>query len=295
MAINAAFQIAGISGAGVSGAELAWFAQGGTAPTDASTALVTSAASEVQTITITGTPTGGTFALSFRGQVTAAIAYNAAGNAVQTALQALSTIGSGNATVTGAGPYVVTFAAALANQDVPTIVADGSLLTGGTAPAVGVVVTTPGTSGWRSAGLISEDGVAKDVKETSKEVKSFGLQTATRKIVTGGDITMKLTMQETNTTTAAVYYRKALGGVVPVGGAFSVADGAFSSVRYQMVVDAIDGLAKVRMYFPNCEVTDRDGLNIKNGELITYGVTLTAYPDTSGNSAYTYYVVPGLT
>ena len=34
--------------------------------------------SEVQTVTITGTPTGGTFTLTFDGETTAAIAYNAA-------------------------------------------------------------------------------------------------------------------------------------------------------------------------------------------------------------------------
>ena len=103
--------------------------------------------SEVQTVTITGTPTGGTFRLTFDGQQTATIAYNAAAAAVQTALQALSTVGAGNALVTGGPgpgtPYVVTFAGALANQNVAQMTAS-SALTGGTTPAVGVATTTPG-------------------------------------------------------------------------------------------------------------------------------------------------------
>ncbi len=100
----------------------------------------------VQTATITGTPTGGTFKLTFAGAQTATIAYNAAAGAVQTALQALSTIGSGNALVTGSagGPYTITFAADLAGTPVPVITADGALLTGGTSPAVAIVETTPG-------------------------------------------------------------------------------------------------------------------------------------------------------
>src|SRR3954465_8763162 len=49
---------------------------------------------EVQTITVTGTPTGGTFTLTYSTQTTAAIAYNATAAAVQTALEALSNIAS---------------------------------------------------------------------------------------------------------------------------------------------------------------------------------------------------------
>jgi hypothetical protein len=104
--------------------------------------------SEVQTVAITGTPAGGTFSLSFNGATTPALAYNAATSVVQTALQALSTIGSGNATVTGTAgsSYVVTFTGALANQNVASLVAVSSL-TGGTTPTVTVTVTTGGAVG----------------------------------------------------------------------------------------------------------------------------------------------------
>jgi hypothetical protein len=101
VAINANNILAGINGAGTSGAELAWFAPiGTTGPTDA-TAALTSGTSEAQTVTITGSPTGGTFTLTFGGQTTAGIAYNAVASAVQSALVALTSIGTGNVTVTG--------------------------------------------------------------------------------------------------------------------------------------------------------------------------------------------------
>jgi hypothetical protein len=58
---------------------------------------------EAQTVTITGTPTGGTFTLTYSGQTTAAIAYNANAAAVQSALEALSNLAPGDVTVTG-GP-----------------------------------------------------------------------------------------------------------------------------------------------------------------------------------------------
>ena len=51
---------------------------------------------DMQTITFDGTPTGGTFKLTFRGATTGAIPYNATASAVQAQLEALSTIGAGN-------------------------------------------------------------------------------------------------------------------------------------------------------------------------------------------------------
>jgi hypothetical protein len=85
-----------------------------------------------KTVTINGGPTGGTFTLTVNGQTTSGIAFNATASAVQSALAALSTVGSGNVAVTGSGPYDVT----LSNGG--TLTADGSGLTGGTSPSVTV-------------------------------------------------------------------------------------------------------------------------------------------------------------
>lgn len=103
--------------------------------------------SEVQTIAITGSPTGGTFTLTFSGQTTAAIAYNATAAQVQTALEALSNIDPGDVAVSG-GPLpgtsvVVTFGGQYLSDDIAQMTATGSF-TGGTSPAVTVTTTTAG-------------------------------------------------------------------------------------------------------------------------------------------------------
>lgn len=104
---------------------------------------------EVQTISITGTPTGGTYSLVFGGQTAAAIPYNATAVAVQNALRALSTIGPTGVNVTGGPhpgtPIVVTFAGTLAATNVPPITAVGAF-TGGTTPTITVAQTTAGSS-----------------------------------------------------------------------------------------------------------------------------------------------------
>lgn len=106
---------------------------------------------KVQTVTITGTPTGGTFTLTVAGATTGNIAYNASAATVQTAIQALGTgfAFGGNpaqtATVTGSagGPYTVTFAITGAAGP---ITADGSALTGGSSPTVTVAEATGSTN-----------------------------------------------------------------------------------------------------------------------------------------------------
>ena len=82
--------------------------------------LTSTPSSEVQIITISPGASGGQFQLTFNGQVTGDIAWNAPAGTVQTALEALSNINPGDVVVTGedGGPYTVLFAGAWANQDV---------------------------------------------------------------------------------------------------------------------------------------------------------------------------------
>lgn len=102
---------------------------------------------DVQTITITGTPTGGTLALGYNGVISNPIAYNSNAATVQTALQAMSTIGNGNMTCTG-GPFpgsavVCTFNGSLAPGYRLPLVSNIGGLTGGS-PAISITHTTPG-------------------------------------------------------------------------------------------------------------------------------------------------------
>jgi hypothetical protein len=103
---------------------------------------VTGSANDVQTITM-GTATGGSFTLTINtplsSGVTAGINISGISNAtIQAAI--LAVVGTGNAVVTGAGPYVVTFQGALANMPVTLSVITSSV-TGGTAPTIAKTTT----------------------------------------------------------------------------------------------------------------------------------------------------------
>jgi hypothetical protein len=91
---------------------------------------------EQQSVSLDPSVTGGTFTLSFGGETTTAIAYNATPPAVQSALAALAVIGGGSVSVTAGTPsgWLVQFTANLEN-------AKQALMTGSGTGLVGTVKT----------------------------------------------------------------------------------------------------------------------------------------------------------
>jgi hypothetical protein len=112
--------------------------------------MVAPLASDVWTLSIAGNPTGGMFTLSFAGQTTAALPFNATSAQVQTALQALAAIGPGNVTcASGALPstnVTITFAGTLGFQTQSPISIGANNLTGGTSPAATLAHTVTGSA-----------------------------------------------------------------------------------------------------------------------------------------------------
>ena len=109
----------------------------------------------IQTITLGGTPTAGTFTLTYAGRTTAAITWTATDATlvtnVQTALNALGAIGSSGVAVAigtgsgGIGTYTVTFSGTnVGRKPQPVMTATSSLT--GTAPTIAVATTTPGAT-----------------------------------------------------------------------------------------------------------------------------------------------------
>ena len=108
----------------------------------------------VQTVTIGGTPTGGTFRLTCEGMTTAAISWNATNAtllaAVDAALEALPVVGTGGVALAattltaGIGAFTVTFNGAnVGLRPVAVMTVAENALTG-TTPTVAVALTTPG-------------------------------------------------------------------------------------------------------------------------------------------------------
>lgn len=118
---------------------------------------------EVQTLTIGGTPTGGTFILRFESVNTGAITWSATNNTllanIQAALDAHPSLGtngcvaSAGTVTSGIGTILLTFGAARAKENVELMTVFKNSLTG-TAPTLAIATTTPGVNAsGRYAGL----------------------------------------------------------------------------------------------------------------------------------------------
>lgn len=104
---------------------------------------------EVDTITKTGTWSGGTYTLTFNAQTTTAIAYNATAETIQDALVALSNIAKYEVTVSGGPlsttPIVIRLDGTLAGTQATGVTIDFTNVTGST-PGADVVRTVTGLS-----------------------------------------------------------------------------------------------------------------------------------------------------
>jgi hypothetical protein len=149
----------------------------------------TRGSNEVQTVTITSA-TGGTYTLSFLGAVTVNIAYDATAATVQTALEALATVGTGNVLVTGdpGGPYTVTFVGALGGANQPLMVADITNLTGAGA-AVNIVETTAGGAGGNRRRLAGVQTFELEATVEGEVEREMGNEHITGRSITGTDTT----------------------------------------------------------------------------------------------------------
>lgn len=115
---------------------------------------------EVQHVTVTGN--GGTFTITYSGQTTDPIAYNATAGAVQTALLALSNLDTADVVVTGgpgdatgSAPYVLTFGGTLAATNVAAVTTSVAALM-----AIGTAVPSTTTPGVEPKTVITADVAA---------------------------------------------------------------------------------------------------------------------------------------
>lgn len=174
------------------------------------------AVNDVQTVTFTGTPTGGTYRLSINGLVTGPITYSTTNGTHQTNVQAAldAILGAGNATavVTSSGTVVtITFGGAMAGIEQPLIVFYQNSLTGGTAPTATVAHTTLGvTAGGHYAPY---DDAASDGRNIAKAILKYACVVDMQGRVTGGGGEWSSTSLTAVAYTTGTFYTNQLVGL----------------------------------------------------------------------------------
>lgn len=219
---------------------------------------------EVQTLTITGTPTGGTFTMTYAGQTTASIAYNATAATVQTALEALSNIGAGNVACAG-GPLpgsavTVTFTGELASKDVVLMTTTDSL-TGGTAPASSVATTTPAWA-WTNLGHTSREDLPEfGFDGGDSEVKGTWQNSAVKTVLTDVVVdSVVFQLHQFDETALEIYYGQSNSSVTT--GQFSVSDAATAPIERALLIVIVDGDAIIANHAHKVSLLRDDAVSI---------------------------------
>lgn len=148
--------------------------------------------------------------------------------------------------------------------------------------------TTALDAAFASLGYCSEDGLTNANSRSSTDIRAWG-----------GDIVLSVQDEKTDTfsvtflETMNVDVLKAFYGADNVTG--TLANGITINVNadelegQSWVVDMIlrNGAMK-RIVIPNGKVTETEDIAYADGDVTGFGVTITAYPDESGNTHYEY-------
>jgi hypothetical protein len=205
----------------------------------------------------TGASTAGNFTLTVGGQTTANIAWNATAVAIKTAVELLSTVGAGKATVTGTAAtgagVVITIATPFAGSVTGTAVA----LTGGSLVVV--------SSGWRNVGHTSRGDLPEfGYDGGDSEVKGTWQNESLREVVTDpiADY-LTLNLHQFDQDTFELYYGANSSGTA---GVFSVANGTPAAVEKSLLVVIIDGTSKIAFHTAKASIRRDDALSLATDE-----------------------------
>lgn len=147
---------------------------------------------------------------------------------------------------------------------------------------------------FNSLGIVSADGVTGSTTINTSDIDGFGAFSPVRTLITSEVRTFKVTGRETNPTTLALKSRNKLTDVTPTGLDVSITEGPARTAEYAMVFHGVDGSNIVRKVCPRVTLTALDDEQLGFAQNLAYGFTVTAYPDATGVSVYSYYHLVGL-
>ena len=244
-------------------------------PAELKTLDPTTFGSQTQTLKITGSPTGGTFTLT-AGTATSALPYNATPAQVQTALEALASVGGGNVTVTGTSisdtnGLDITWIGEL--QGVTKAITANHTLTGGTTPNATITVKTA-VNGWGPVGHTSRGDMPEfGFEGGDTEVKGTWQNESLREVVTD-PIADYLTMflHQFDTGSFELYYGLDASATP---GVFGVANGTVAPLEKAFLVVIVDGTNKVGFYSPKASVRRDDSIGLPVDEFASLPIRAT--------------------
>lgn len=231
---------------------------------------------QVQTVKLTGSPTGGTFTLTAGGGTTSALPYNATPAIVQAALELLAPIGVGNALVTGTlltdtNGFDVAYSGTKVGitQNLTT----SATLTGGTSPT-STITQKVASSGWVSIGHTSRGDLPEfGYDGGDPEVKGTWSNESLREIITKPiQDSVSLKLHQFDQATFELYFGTDSSAVA---GVFGVANGNVPPVEKAFLILVVDGTGRVGFYAPRASCRRDKAIDMKVDDLAALPIKAT--------------------
>lgn len=147
-------------------------------------------------------------------------------------------------------------------------------------------------TGALAVGYITDDGVTRTESPDTDTKKAWGgdLLAVLFKSI---DFTAKFAMAEyLNPVAQAAIYGSGNVTVTPAssssGQKMKIVGKSTPSPHKTWIFEMFWGSAKIRVIFPDAQISDRDDVSYKDDDIAARGVTLTLFPDASGNYFYEY-------
>lgn len=157
----------------------------------------------------------------------------------------------------------------------------GSVHVGAT-DAAAPTATTSTLTGFDALGYISTDGVSFTTEKSETDIIAFQNGDLIRSVITGGKVTYSFTLLETTEAAIELYF-----GSTMTNGKISH-NPTNTGGRQSFVIDVVDGAKAIRHYVPTGEVLSVEAQTISNGDVLGFGITITAFA-TAGRSVDVFY------
>lgn len=142
---------------------------------------------------------------------------------------------------------------------------------------------------FEDSGFVSEDGLELAPSISTTSIKDWS-GAVVRKLIEEFDGTISWAHLETNEASLKNYFGDdevtATAADATHGNQLAVTMGARDLARKSWVFKIKDGDNRILIYVPIGQVTDREAVTFAKSDAVAWGVTLTTYPDGSGNSIY---------
>jgi hypothetical protein len=156
----------------------------------------------------------------------------------------------------------------------------GSVYVGSTATAAPTSSVSALAVGFAELGYVSPDGIEESIDTSTSQIRAWQNGDLIREVITESTATFKFTLMETTKAVVELYYGTTVSGATT--SAKVDVNPSATGGKKSFVFNVVDGASVIRTYVASGEVTAIEPVKVANGEVVGYGITVTAYPSSTG-------------